>query len=141
MKRLFTLLLFIGCYQISIAQFTLGAGVAVLTGDEDAFGVQARAMYQFNDDFTAGFAYSYYFEEKVGNVMDIDLQYHLINTDSGFTINPVAGIRLNTVGKLETDLHLGFFSVIPISGHHFYFEPKFVVSQTDAIIVSIGYRF
>lgn len=141
MKRLFTLLIFIVCYQFSVAQFSAGAGLSVITGNLDAFGLQARGMYAFNDDFTAGVAYNYYFEENIANIIDIDLQYHLVNTDGGFTMNPVAGIRVNTAGEVDTDLHLGLFSVLPISDYHFYLEPKFVISNNDAFVVSAGFRF
>ena len=141
MKKLLALLLFLGCYQFSIGQFSDGAGLSVITGNTSAFGLQARAMYGVNDDFTVGVAYNYYFEKNIGNIIDVDLQYTLINTDGGFQLNPLAGIRVNTKGEVDTDLHLGIYSVLPIGGYHFYLEPKFVISKNDAFVVSTGFRF
>lgn len=141
MKKLFTLLLFIGCYQVSIAQFSAGAGLSVITGDNAAFGLQARLLYGINDDFTAGVSYNYYFEKEIGSIIDLDLQYNLLNTDGGFVINPLAGITIKTVDNVDTDIHLGFYSVIPIGGYHFYLEPKFIISDDDAFVISTGFRF
>lgn len=141
MKRLLTLLMFIGCYQISTAQFSGGVGVSVVTGNVDAFGLQGRLMYGFNDSFTAGAVYNYYFDDQLANIIDADLQYNLLGNDGGFTLNPLAGIRFNTVGELDTDLHLGIYSVIPISDRYFYLEPKFVLSETDAFVISGGFKF
>ena len=141
MKKLFTLLLFIGCYQASIAQFNAGVGISVITGNEDAFGLQGRMMYGFNEDFVAGFAYNYYFEEDIANIMDFDIQYRLINTNGGFVLNPMAGIRLTTEPEVSTSLHVGVFSVFPINDFNIYLEPKFVISENDAFVVSAGFRF
>lgn len=141
MKKLLAILLFIGCFQFANAQFSAGAGISVITGNASAFGLQGRLMYGVNEDFTVGAAYSYYFEKNIGNIIDIDLQYSLLETDSGFKLSPLAGIRVNTKGEVDTDLHLGVYSVLPISGYHFYLEPKFVISKTDAFVVSTGFRF
>jgi len=89
----------------------------------------------------AGAAYNYYFEDKKRNIIDLDLQYKLVNTDGGFTLNPLAGIRIKTADELETDLIIGFFSVLPISDYHFYLEPKFVISKNDAFVLSAGFKF
>jgi len=48
MKKLFALLLFVGFYQFSIAQFSTGIGLSVITGNDDAFGLQGRILYEFN---------------------------------------------------------------------------------------------
>jgi len=141
MKRLFTLLLFIACYQVSSAQLSGGVGLSVITGNDDAFGLQGRLLYGFNDDFTTGVAYNYYFEDDIANIIDVDLQYNLLNTDGGFTLNPLAGIRIKTASEVETDLILGIFSVLPISDYLFYLEPKFVISKDDAFVVSAGFKF
>ena len=141
MKKLLVILLFLGCYQFSTAQFSAGAGLSVITGNSSAFGLQARVMYAINDDFTASVSYNYYFEKFIGNILDFDLQYSLIETDSGFMLNPMAGITVTTKGEVGTDLHLGLFSVIPIGGYHFYLEPKFIISQNDAFVISTGFRF
>lgn len=141
MKKLLTILLFTGFYQLSIAQFSAGAGLSVITGNLDAFGLQARAMYGFNEDFTLGVAYNYYFEKNIANIVDVDLQYNLLSTDGGFTLNPVAGIRVSTAGEVNTNLHLGVFFVLPISDYNIYIEPKFVISENDAFVVSTGFKF
>ena len=141
MKKLLTLLMFIGCCQFSNAQFSAGVGLSVITGNDDAFGLQGRVMYGFNDDFTDGVVYNYYFEKDIANIVDLDLQYNLIQTDGGFVLNPVAGIRIKTAGEVESDLHLGVYSVLPIGGYNFYLEPKFVISRDDALVVSAGFKF
>ncbi len=141
MKNLLAILLLLGCCQFSTAQLSAGAGLSIITGNSTAFGLQGRVMYAANDDFTLGVGYNYYFEKTIGNIIDIDIQYSLVETDGGFTISPMAGIRVSTKGEVDTDLHLGLYTVIPISGYHFYLEPKFVISQNDAFVVSTGFRF
>ena len=141
MKKLLALLLFLGCYQFSIAQFSAGAGVSVITGNVSAVGLQGRVMYGVNEDFTLGVAYNYYFEKDIGSIIDVDLQYSLLTTDSGFTINPLVGFRIYGKGEVDTDLLLGVYSVIPIGDYNFYLEPKFVISDTDAFVVSAGFKF
>jgi len=140
MKRLFTILVFIAFYHGASGQFSAGAGLSVVTGDADAFGLQGRVMYAFNDDFTGNVGYNYYFND-IKSVIDVDLQYTLLETDGGFKLNPMAGIRVLTQGKVDTDLQLGLFTVIPIGGYQFYIEPKFVISDSDAFIVNVGFRF
>lgn len=141
MKKLLALFLFLGCYQFSIAQFSAGAGLSVITGNTSAFGLQGRVMYGVNEDFTLGVAYNYYLEKNNGSIIDVDLQYSLLNTDNGFTLNPLVGFRIYGKGEVDTDLLLGVFSVIPIGDYHFYVEPKFVISKNDAFVVSTGFIF
>jgi|SRR5690606_18212407 len=102
-----------------------------------AMGIQAKLSGSISDRFVLHGAGTYYFRKETYYAIDADLHYRFINLNDIFTINPFAGINLTRTTKTNTSLNLGLSFMLFRDNYHFYFEPKFIVDDSQ-FLMSLG---
>ena len=100
-------------------------------------GVQAKISGSITDKFILHGAGTYFFRKETYYAIDADLHYRFINFNDVFTINPFAGINLTRTTKTNTSLNVGIGFILYRDNYHFYFEPKFIVDDSQ-FLLSLG---
>lgn len=102
-----------------------------------AMGIQAKLSGSISDRFVLHGAGTYFFRKETYYSIDADLHYRFINLNEVFTINPFAGINLTRTTKTNTSLNVGLSLMLFRDNYHFYFEPKFIVDDSQ-FLMSLG---
>lgn len=117
-----------------------GAGGALFDGDY--FGVQGRGTFELGGDISEVVAAAtFYFDESW---FAFDADYHFVITpENPSRFYPLVGLELATgFGSTELGANLGggvdFMMTETLAA---YFEAKFVVSDWDAFVATLGVKF
>lgn len=139
MKGLYTLIL-IFCVHLSYGQVRLGIGSSVIP-EQTSFGAQIRGAYQYTQSVAFSGTFGYYFKKDSNIAIDLDAQFKLIDLNS-VTISPFAGATIReTASSLGTGLQAGFFILVPTDGVDIYIEPKAILDNDTALVISGGLYF
>lgn len=139
MKYFYTFMLLVGINALN-AQVKLGIGSSLIP-EFKAFGAQVRGAYQHSEVVAFSGTFSYYFKKDSNLGIDLDAQFKLVDKTS-FSISPFVGAtirRINT--SLGTGLQAGFFIVMPTDGVDVYIEPKAILDDNTALVISGGLYF
>ncbi len=147
MKRLLFVFAFISCSFLSqtSAQLQFGAGVDLWLEGNTAIGVQGKVLYGFTDQIRGNSSFTYYLGDFPTWSLDIGAQYDLIDGET-FKLAPLVGIDMTNIdlgfiSSTSTNLQVGVFMEIPLSGMNLYVEPKLILGNGSGLVVSAGVLF
>ncbi|MBK9254789.1 MAG: hypothetical protein IPM42_04820 [Saprospiraceae bacterium] len=130
-------LLFLTCLAFTNsakAQVYFGGGLTFNTEQGmKAVGIQAKTDFAMNDKFTFNGSFAYYLRKETYFAIDGDLHYKFINISDKFMINPFAGINLTRTTYTNTSLNLGVSFRFPTEKMTYYFEPKYIIDNTQFV--------
>lgn len=139
MKYLYTTILFFTLSSLP-AQVKLGIG-STLIPEFKAFGAQVRGAYQHSEVVAFSGTFSYYFKKQTNLGIDLDAQFKLVDKSS-FSIAPFVGATIRRINaSLGTGLQAGFFILMPTDGVDVYIEPKAILDDNTALVISGGLYF
>lgn len=144
-------LILAACFMISFAtvgtsQLHFGAG-AQLIFDGSVFGVQGKALYDFNETWSGAGTFTFHLEDGIDFTLDFDAMYKLLDVSDNFNLAPVAGLSITKYGAFgfsgtETGLNLGAFITFGAGDSMtVYIEPKFNIGGYESLSVSGGLLF
>lgn len=141
--------------SIALAQsnFKAGGGLAYGT-DIEAIGIQAGAVYGFDEDFRGAADIIIFFPEDQNNTdhsfwtVNANVHYLLITEDAS-AVYGLGGINYATqnfsngtsVTNSEVGLNLGGGAEFGVDFGVIYLEAKYVISDFDQLVLSGGVRF
>lgn len=144
-NNLFKVIIFCFFSTTAFSQFHFGAGVQLF--DFDAFGIQGKAFYEYDNTWRGVGSFTLYLDEFADFSIDLDAQYKLLDVSDNFNLAPLAGItilRASAFGFSDTSvgINLGAFLDFDLDGKHLYGEPKFViVDGNSGLVLSAGIFF
>ncbi len=139
MKYIYAIL-FLTFINTLSAQVKLGIG-STLIPEFKAFGAQVRGAYQHSEVVSFSGTFSYYFKKASNLGIDLDAQFKLVDKSS-FSIAPFVGATIRRINSsLGTGLQAGFFIVMPTDGVDVYIEPKAILDDNTALVISGGLYF
>lgn len=140
LMKYFYAMLILTCFTSVGAQVKLGVGSSIIP-EFKAFGAQVRGAYQHSDVVSFSGSFSYYFKKESNLGIDLDAQFKLIDKSS-FSIAPFVGATIRRINaSLGTGLQAGFFIVMPTDGVDVYIEPKAILDDNTALVISGGLYF
>lgn len=147
MKKVFILVLFLSGLFVSEsdAQFRFGAGVDVWLEGETTLGIQGKAIYDIQENLGLNGSLTYYLSDLLDYSLDVAVQYTVINGES-LKLSPLAGFDMTRVsflglGSTNTALQVGALLELPIGGMNAYIEPKLIIDDGSALVISGGVMF
>ena len=142
MKNLFFTFLICLSGSAVFGQFNYGAGTQLIF-DGSAFGVQGKALYEFDETWRGAGTFTLHFDSGLDWTIDLDTQYKLLQLSDNFDIAPIGGLSITSfVFGTEIGINLGaFIDFVPSDSYHIYIEPKINIGGVESFVLSGGILF
>ncbi len=132
------------------AQISYGGGASLYLESPSSFGIQAKALYDINEDWNASGTFTYYFEDFTFWSFDFDAHYFVTTISDDIALYPFAGLNISRisvstifgdVSSSDTNINLGASFQKPMGNMRIYVEPKLIVGDGSALVISGGLLF